>query len=819
MLKIRLLLALSLSVSLAHAQYVTLSGGISALLKSKFPDCFSGNLLDTVCAATKTGSISMANNNTNTAQGIQYFKSLTEFDCSYNNLTALPPLPPALLSFNCSHNLFTQLPSLPNGLTKLDCSYNKLTALPTLPNTLVELNFANNAIPTLSSLPANLTILNSSSTQLTSLPALPTGLVELQCYSSKLTNLPSLPATLKILNCHANSITTLPTLPDGLTWLEIASNPVTALPDPLPSALEHLECYLIKSTVLPALPKGLIYLRCDGNYMTNLPALPSGLQTLVCSGNYLKQLPSLPATLTSLSCGNNLLTNLPPLPQKLETLDCYGMASLVCLPVLPASLSSLNTNKTGVFCISNKPSRVYFETPPLICNPVNDRYNCKGYPFVTGVVYHDANKNNQRDAGEPPMRNVKLFLPKNGNFTFSNDSGRYVLQVDTLKSYALAVVAPPHYIGANQSFTPTYYGEAVNRDIALQPSQDVQDLAVSLITFSPFARRGFRLALRLDLDNLGTKSGPANVTFNCSSSFIIDSTSIPRIGTQGSVQWAFQNLTPSQHKTILIYGRVLAESRLGEELTFSASVNSTDASDIDLSNNTDRLSMIASGAYDPNDKQGPSTLSPDEVAKEEYLNYTIRFQNTGTDTAFTVVIADTLSANLVPSTMEVLGSSHLCRPIIKGNNVFFEFLHILLPDSHRHEARSHGYVKFRIKAKNTLKLKETVLNRAAIYFDYNKPVITNTVKTVVDLPIVTSVINPYNAVEGKMAYPNPCQNGLLFLPDGQERAYQLYNSEGRLQKNGIFPEAGLDLSGLPAGLYLLEIEHEGDRRVEKIIVK
>ena len=135
----------------------------------------------------------------------------------------------------------------------------------------------------------------------------------------------------------------------------------------------------------------------------------------------------------------------------------------------------------------------------------------------------------------------------------------------------------------------------------------------------------------------------------------------------------------------------------------------------------------------------PVKYSPIEIANGAYIDYTIRFQNTGTDTAFNVVLSDTLAGELLLNTLQVTASSHTCKATVKDNIVFFEFLNILLPDSNVNEIKSHGFVSFRIKPHPSVPSGTTINNKAAIYFDYNTPVITNTagtfIKTFTIIPI------------------------------------------------------------------------------------
>ena len=135
------------------------------------------------------------------------------------------------------------------------------------------------------------------------------------------------------------------------------------------------------------------------------------------------------------------------------------------------------------------------------------------------------------------------------------------------------------------------------------------------------------------------------------------------------------------------------------------------------------------GSYDPNDKHGyPIGYGAERFIRPGTdLEYLIRFQNTGTDTAFNIVVLDTLSAWLDPATIKFGASSHPYRYDLTGSGiVHFFFDNIMLPDSFVNEVASHGFVKFSIEPRVDAPLGETIRNTAAIYFDFNDPIITNT---------------------------------------------------------------------------------------------
>jgi uncharacterized repeat protein (TIGR01451 family) len=147
-------------------------------------------------------------------------------------------------------------------------------------------------------------------------------------------------------------------------------------------------------------------------------------------------------------------------------------------------------------------------------------------------------------------------------------------------------------------------------------------------------------------------------------------------------------------------------------------------------NNYDTVRQIVRGSYDPNDKAVNLDGNVSIDKKGEALEYTIRFQNTGNDTAFNIRIIDTLSSKLNIASFELVSSTHPVQPEISKDKVLtFYFDNILLVDSVQNEPLSHGAVQFRIKPLANVQINDSISNRSSIYFDYNEPVLTNTVKT------------------------------------------------------------------------------------------
>ncbi len=171
------------------------------------------------------------------------------------------------------------------------------------------------------------------------------------------------------------------------------------------------------------------------------------------------------------------------------------------------------------------------------------------------------------------------------------------------------------------------------------------------------------------------------------------------------------------------------------------------------------------GSCDPNDKEGfPKGFGAKKYIERGIdLDYLIRFQNTGTAPAFTVVLRDTLPESLNPASIEIGAASHPFSWFLEGRGVLVvRFDNILLPDSTANEPESHGWINFRIAQKPDLPDGTEIENRVGIYFDFNDPVMTNfTFHTIGKdfIPVVSIQEIDKKSLGIVRIFPNPAQAG------------------------------------------------------------
>ncbi|MEI6409795.1 MAG: T9SS type A sorting domain-containing protein [Bacteroidota bacterium] len=216
-------------------------------------------------------------------------------------------------------------------------------------------------------------------------------------------------------------------------------------------------------------------------------------------------------------------------------------------------------------------------------------------------------------------------------------------------------------------------------------------------------------------------------------------------------------------------------------------------------------------SFDPNDKTGfPLGYGTDHLLEANTdITYLIRFQNTGTDTAFRVVVRDTLSQWLDVASVQPGPASHPYRWNFEDGNVLaFHFDPIALPDSNVNQDASNGFIQFRIKQKPNLADGTEILNTADIYFDYNAPVRTNTTLHRIGKFEYTVSVFPEPAVSAMSVTvsPNPFSTQTTLrlgrLQDG-DLSFELYDQQGRLMRSAAFKGGQYELSaeGLHAGMY------------------
>lgn len=358
----------------------------------------------------------------------------------------------------------------------------------------------------------------------------------------------------------------------------------------------------------------------------------------------------------------------------------------------------------------------------------------------------------------------------------------------------------------------------------------VIDIADSLLTpfnmglhlVNTISRVGMLFQYAAHLSNSNGYTGEnVVVTLDYDPTFTFVSASpAPSSSTPGQVQWSIPVLAPFGHRHFGVIVQVPPDPLLlGNSYTATATATST-TSEANTTNNASSRTHTIVASYDPNDKQAFTSSQQNNAVylldADTHIDYVIRFQNTGTDTAFNITVTDTISPLLDMASLQLLGASHPFTPhIATGNVLEFRFADVLLPDSNVNEVESHGYIAFRLRPVDGIAIGSTIDNAADIFFDFNEPVRTNTAS--VDAGITTD--QPRFILAGISIAPVPTTDLLSIGIGGATlQSITVLALDGRevLRSGGA---AVLDVSALPPAAYVLLARTADGRELRSRFVK
>jgi fimbrial isopeptide formation D2 family protein len=654
--------------------------------------------------------------------------------------------------------------------------------------------------------------------------------------------IPALPPRLEELLCNDNKLKALPAFPESLYRCVCSNNQITSIGNiPPTSKLQIFDCSGNKLTHLPNLPPSLLNFKCNKNELLDLPPLNklTGVTELNCSDNQLTQLPALPPNIYAIWCANNLLISLPAIPENVEELDCSNNR-IVCFPVLPYNCivgltKNLNT------CVANftKNMDTMSVKFPLceIADGQNNPNGCSPKQVIKGNVYNDINGNCKKDSAEIGISNfpVKLFDNLNnllaqttsnssGTYQFLISAGSYKIVTDTAGTpFEIKCKYPGNDSAVTLSTTVSEITN-INFPLSCKPGFDaaVQSVTTSGIIFpgrqhqlngiagsmaklynancAPGAGGQVRISVDGPVSYVGTAAGALTPV-------ISGKTFTYTIPDFGSI---------NNQKAFGLLLKVDTTAQAGNAVCVGIKISSAVADKNSL-NDTLFYCYPIVNSLDPNEKN----VFPLDVVNEgynEWFNYTIHFQNTGNAPAMDIRLVDTLDKNLDLKTFQVVEASHQNQFSIVNNKLTFKFADIQLADSASNPEGSKGFVHYRIKPKSNLLAGNTISNRAAIYFDYNAPVMTN---TTVNHYTKTVAVNEQKPVEAAI-YPNPGKD-LFYLELGDNSTLhpliEVYNVLGKMVWTARVSQkrTTMDLSGLPNGVYLLKIEGIREPLIQRII--
>ena len=234
-------------------------------------------------------------------------------------------------------------------------------------------------------------------------------------------------------------------------------------------------------------------------------------------------------------------------------------------------------------------------------------------------------------------------------------------------------------------------------------------------------------------------------------------------------------------------------------------------------NNNSSLTQEIVGSFDPNDiteSHGEKILFS-SFTSNDYLTYTIRFENTGTASAINIKIEDVLNNKLDPTTIRMIDASGQYSLERVGANLTWRFNGINLPPSVADTRIGKGYITFQIKPKPGYAVGDIIPNSASIYFDTNPAIVTNTFNTQ-----FVNTLADEDFVFGNFNYfPNPVKNVLAIANDSVIDEVSITSILGQLilNKKANNLQTEIDMSSLSKGVYFVKVSSAGLEKTLKVL--
>jgi len=383
-----------------------------------------------------------------------------------------------------------------------------------------------------------------------------------------------------------------------------------------------------------------------------------------------------------------------------------------------------------------------------------------------------------------------------------------------IKIYYSLELCPPNYLwsacNSPQVVNILSTDQQENLDMGIQALQDCPNLTAEIT--SPFLRRCFDSYVYVDYCNSGTvEVDDAFVEVTLDNFMAFKSSDPAPTSVSGNVlYYEIGTVAVWECGDINITVEISCDSELGDEQCYTATYGPVYDCNTKSGSSVTECQEIR-GAFDPNDKRAFPLGDGDNytILPDESLLYQIRFQNTGTDTAFNIVIEDVISDNLDLRSFTPGQSSHdYTAEVNEDRKVIFKFDNIMLPDSNVNLLGSNGFVNYRIAQNPGHENGINIENEAAIFFDFNEPIWTNkTVHTVDDGIIsVSEIESKYYSLS-----PNPANDRIIItLKDDQYLGskVELLNLAGqRLKSKTLEKTTIINVSDLDQGIYMVKLQN------------
>ncbi len=767
---------------LLNSAFITLPNGLSQYVPV---DANGDNEIQASEAALING-LNISNANITDLTGIEAFVNLTDFIGNNNPISNI--------------NLISTLTNL-KYIQCVQCSLSSLDL-----STLV-----------------NLTFLDCTTNQLTSLNI--TGLsnlTDVRCNGNQLTSLALSPSvTLKNLNCSNNLLTSLNTsmLPN-LETLYSDENQLTTLNLSYNLNLQRLSCG----------SQGT-FTGVDLTNLTNLIGLQlnKSLQTTIdlSSNNLLQSIEVENTAITAIDISNTLVINgFIGYNPNLEYLNLKNgvNTSNPGINSCPSLLYVCANEEEIIFTYNNLVNPLYSNNPNVQVNSYCSFVPGGSYNTITGKITYDED-NNGCDSNDAIMPNhkVKIFDGVNTGYTFTNQQGIYSFYTLLGNFEITPSQENSNLFSTSPSATTVSFTDSNNidtNDFCVAAIGTINDVEIVISPINQ-AIPGFDSVFNIVYRNKGNQavSGNVNFTFNDFLADYISATVTPTSINNGVINWNYSNLMPFESRNYFVTLNLNNTTdtpalNIGDILNFSATINPT-VGDNTLLDNSFEFNEAVLGAFIPINIICLEGENAPLSAIGSYFHYAVNFENTGLLPVENIVVKLDIDTNKFDvNSLQIQNSNDQVYSRIKENSIEFIFENINLERNVINPpVGGHGDILFKIKTKSDLLVGDTLMNTAAIYFDYNAPILTNDAVTTFALLSNAG----FESDESIAVFPNPTASKININANTNIKVVALYDIQGRILQTILGNQTVLDIADQANGIYFLKITSEKGSKVAKIV--
>lgn len=469
---------------------------------------------------------------------------------------------------------------------------------------------------------------------------------------------------------------------------------------------------------------------------------------------------------------------------------------------------------------------------------ITENTNTQGSIDCLGIrmnAFLDGNNNGTQEVSEInfPLGKFEYEMNNDGNInSIVSPSGFYSFyNQNTSNTYDLNYSVNPDY-AALYSVNPSAYtnvtipvgGGPQTYNFPVTVLQNYNDLSVTVVPVnSPVP--GFIWMNKIVYTNNGNQTVNGTISFTNDSNVTISSVSQSgTVATTNGFIFAFTNLNPFESRSFFVYMQVPTPPTANSGDLFTNSVTVEPFPDEISENNSSSLTQEVVNSYDPNDKaesHGGQILHS-TFTSEDYLYYTIRFENNGTANATNIRVSDLLDNRLDENSLLMVDASHFYTLDRIDGALNWRFNAINLPVSVPNTSIGKGQFTFKIKPKPGYAVGDIIPNAASIYFDFNQPIVTNTFNT----EFVSVLGNSSFVSESFSMHPNPTNRILTINVNQNSVAIASIEIRDVLGKK-VFSQKGnhsntqmVDVSSIQSGIYFVEVTTDtNSKAIKKLIIK